>query len=1081
MIQPRPSLRLLIASSDVSSQADLLAYDRAAAVLSAAEAQGGQIEIEWLRPASREALAKRLQTPEPVIDMLCLLVPSGEAWPAWPEGAAALTEMLAGIEVGLVIWVSGEAFLPDELATLWLAADMAPSALQGALQTLFSELLAGTTLGLACESVQRDLAPNTSAARWALGAAEGRPLANPQPEASGVARVVPFTQDDLRPAWQRLALQPTPGGLPSSPDAPFVGRAFQRAALEAALLTPEARVVCLHGPVGHGKTALAAATARWLMRTATFDRIVYTNLYGGLLPDALVHDLTWQLVGPDATPGTPETSARLHEALAQSRTLLLWDNVEAAFSRDDLNYDDDARSRLLALARELAHSPGCRLLLIADGASMPAELASLEPVAQVLPALTNQEGVALLQAYAGASTDEAAAWSQQLGDSPLVLRCAAARLRSSSDEALRAAIERTLPHAVQQASRWTERGGELALDLLLNDLSPDERLAVNGLGLYPQGFLEPTTLRTLGLEPEPWSRLKALLAAAGLLSQQPVQGLTLSRISMHPALAGHLARQATLRQRQALAQPYANSTLGLLGWLPRGEARAPGLARRLLRLELANIVQSVALAIETDELNLAAELVQAAGSALVTAGLGDTVAALRRRIDRATATAVPAEGPLSRAAVRFVLGQAERLLQSGRVDQAAPMLQGLIKRITADKGQTYAAPEATLDQGLALKLFAMVLTASLRPDVVITTLRQAIALLSQARSLPEAPLAEAQAWRQLGEALLLARQPEAAQEAAQRGLELARRLDDLELVGLLQAQLAGAMAAHEETDAALLQFEQAAESLSKASAWPALCSLWEQVAALQEARRHDAPAAIEALGHGLAVASAAELPSVRGNLLLRRARLHARLEQDELTVADLHAAVEAFREANQPQSVVGALHALAEHYLSQSEPAAAAVHATRALEISQAGGQNAVAWEIYHLLQRVAHASGDAEQEAAWRQRTQRAFALSPAGAAVVQQWFGLIRAIAEACRGAALSAETAEAVEKLEADAQGRALAHALWAVLGGARGPEAYSELDHVAALVVRTVLHGIDHPEIFERQPTGNTTAQGAASGG
>jgi tetratricopeptide (TPR) repeat protein len=1078
----RPPLRLLIASTETSTEDEPLAFERAAAVLSAAEAQGGQVELVWLRPATRAALATRLQGSEPAFDIVCLLAPQSEGRIVWPDDAAALAELLAGADVGLTVWVTrGEPALPDGLATLWLDGGMAPPELHAALLALLSELLAGEPLAAACESAQRALAPAVERARLALGAAGVRPLWRPQPESTGVARVVPLPQDDLRPAWQRLPLQPTPGGLALDADAPLIGRVAQRAALEQALTTPEPRIVCLHGPVGRGKTALAAATARWLVRTGAFDRVVYTGLYSGLLPDTLVHDLTWQLLGAEATPGAPEAGVRLREALASGRTLLIWDNVEAPFAPDNPDYDDEARQRLLALARELAHTPGCRLLLVADSATAPPELAPLELQTQTLPELSLAEGAALLQALAGLPPDEATSWRRLLGGSPLVLRCAAARLRAGAAEALRADIERTLPNAAQQSARWAEQGGELAIELLLGDLSPDERLAFNGLGLYPQGLLEPTTLRTIDLAPEPWGRLRAILASAGLLAVQPVQGLTLSRVALQPALAGHLARRITLRQRQALAQHHANSTLGLLGWLPRGEERAPGIARRLLRLELANIVQSVALAAEADLLTLAAELVQTAVPLLAAAGLGETATALRRRVDRAAATAVPAEGPLSRAAVRFVLGQAERILQSGRIDQAAPLLQGLVKRITAEKGQTYAPPEATLDQGLALKLLASLLKASLRPDLVAGTLRQAIALLNQARSLPEARSAEAQAWRELGEALLLTRQPDAAHEAAERGLELAQQLDDPELIGLLQAQQGGALAASGEAEAALASFQRAADGLQKASAWPALCSLWEQVALLHESQRHDLAAAIDALSRGLAVASAAELPALRGSLLMRRARLQALLEQPGLTAVDLQAAVDAYRQAGEPQALMGALRALAEHHLGQSELDDAALQATRALEVSQAGGQNAVAWEIYHLLQRVAHARGDAEQEAAWRQRTQRAFALSPAAATVLQQWFGLIRAIAESCRGASLSAEAAEAVEKIEADAQGRMLADAIWAVLGGARGPQVYRDLDHASALIVRTILHGIDHPEMFERAPADGEAPHGSASGG
>ena len=417
--------------------------------------------------------------------------------------------------------------------------------------------------------------------------------------------------------------------------------------------------------------------------------------------------------------------------------------------------------------------------------------------------------------------------------------------------------------------------------------------------------------------------------------------------------------------------------------------------------------------------------------------------------------------------MQFLLRQAETLLQGGRGEQGAALLQQLVQRITAEHGQSYPPPEAALDQGLALRLTATLLKAAGRPEMVVALLRQAITAFGQARGLAEARRAEALAWRELAETLLLARQVDAAEEAVRRGLDLAQRLQDLELSGGFESQLGAVAVLRGDAAGAIEHLQRAVEHLTAAQAWSTLSTVWGQLAAVHENARQDLDAAREALSQGIKVAVDAGLPSLHGQLLMQRAALHVRAALPEQTRADLEGATGVYRAARQAVPLLAALRSLAEFDLDQGRLAEAEVAADEARQVGESGGSGAP-WEIYHLLQRLAARRDNAEAEAAWRARTQQSFARSAAAPAMLQQWMPLIHAVAESCRGSALSAETAALVERLEASPQGAELAGAIWAVLGGARGPELYRDLDHAAALVIRTILHGIDHPEIFERPP-------------
>jgi hypothetical protein len=159
--------------------------------------------------------------------------------------------------------------------------------------------------------------------------------------------------------------------------------------------------------------------------------------------------------------------------------------------------------------------------------------------------------------------------------------------------------------------------------------------------------------------------------------------------------------------------------------------------------------------------------------------------------------------------------------------------------------------------------------------------------------------------------------------------------------------------------------------------------------------------------------------------------------------------------------------ALASLFLDEGQTEKARIHAEAARATAEGSSPDVHPWKVYALLQRIAEAEKDQEMAAHWRTRVQEDFAASPESKPVLERWRPIIRGVAAACRGEALSGETVGLLEKLEAVEQWQKLAATIWRILDGERNAALCAELDHVDALIVQRILAVIESPELENKR--------------
>ena len=158
---------------------------------------------------------------------------------------------------------------------------------------------------------------------------------------------------------KRRSLRRTADGFPPEPDAGFHGRARQLLDLDR--LFAERGIVVLHGFGGQGKTALAAHTARWLVRTGRFERAAFVSFENGGDLDLVLAELGNALVGDSFAAHEGDPIEAVAESLAEHPTLVVWDNFESVLPNGDAPLAADAMKALLDAGRRWFASEDQRL------------------------------------------------------------------------------------------------------------------------------------------------------------------------------------------------------------------------------------------------------------------------------------------------------------------------------------------------------------------------------------------------------------------------------------------------------------------------------------------------------------------------------------------------------------------------------------------------------------------------------------------------------------------------------------------------------------------------------------------------
>ena len=1048
-------------------------YTRLAALCDAVEAQAPSLVSEWLPTASPQALTDALRRAEAAL--LALHVSCDEADDVLLDGGngsgpvsmplSSLADRLSASGVGAVLLMpraGGEktaATLAQMLETAGIPVVLVPQtlsdqALSQALLVFFTELIGGASVAEALATV------DSGGEVVCLGAGERRVMDDVPSEHSGVSKVIAFPGTELLPPWKRIPEVPRAGGLPLVVRRPLAGREAERAQLEAALWKEQGGPLWLYGYAGIGKTHLMAETARWMVRVGRFQRVVYSSFCSGGMAEWAIYDLGKALLGRGFDPASPAARDQVIEALEATPTLVIWDEMDALMGEGRWPLGAEAWQELVELAQAVGATSASRLCLLSDTLELSKSMLEIgEPsLALALGGLSTAEGQMLL------GDDDDAAQSAQLvealGGQAMALAILRPFVIERSAAGVLAGLCEIMPGIAGGDGRLRNQGLAAAIEYLLRTLPDEMQFKLARMGVLCGGAMQPMALGMAGIGMEDWAPVRQALLDAGVLSEEELPGFKVGYLRLHSAFLGHLDRRIVSTGRKAVLIEYYGRFLGISQWMVEMESRSTDLVRFMTHQDLGNFRATLAAMLADEKLTLANGYLQRLDHYCGLVGLSGERERMRAMATVATQKALPAEGPLARPGVRFLLGQAEQLLGTGRLQQAMAMMQPFVQRIMAEEALSYEGAEAALDRATALHLMSQGMAHLGRPNIVAGALSQAVSLLSD-HSQDDAVGQRLMAVRQdLADLLARAGQVDGARDQYAQAMALAARFADADTTAGLHRRLGALASAQRDKESAQDQFNQALALYKEVDDKASMMGVLQQLAALMR-QTEDQGQAKAYNTQALALAQEAGADVDAAQIMISLAQIAQQEEQLGEAKALYVQAISKLNEKKARGPLISAEMALAELLLVEGALLEARAHAEAARSVAAGGNPERVSWGIYGLLQRIAGAEGNQDAERMWRLRAQEAFGASREAEGMRRHWAPLVEAVSASCRGEALDVETVQMVEKLEEASEWQGLAETIWRLLNGERDEDLYANADYVDALVIRSILHAIEHP--------------------
>jgi predicted ATPase/DNA-binding CsgD family transcriptional regulator len=238
-----------------------------------------------------------------------------------------------------------------------------------------------------------------------------------------------------------------------APLAPFVGRADDLAALRAAIVQPETRLLTLTGPGGVGKTRLALRAAEELADRFP-DGVAFVP-FAALTDSSQVLPAVARALGL-REGGNPPPEQRLVSLLRERRMLILLDNLEhlpaagpavAALLEacPGVTVLATSRAPLAVYGERVVPVPPLRLPDLGAAIDPPAKLDALDASDAVRLFVVRAQAARPDFALTPANADAVAAICRSLDGLPLAIELAAARSAHLSPAAILAHLDRRLP------------------------------------------------------------------------------------------------------------------------------------------------------------------------------------------------------------------------------------------------------------------------------------------------------------------------------------------------------------------------------------------------------------------------------------------------------------------------------------------------------------------------------------------------------------------------------------------------------------------------------------------------------------
>lgn len=441
-----------------------------------------------------------------------------------------------------------------------------------------------------------------------------------------------------------------PGALPQSPITGLIGRSRELAELETLLSADRVAPVWLTGYEGIGKTALICETARKLVASGRFERVVYTSLGVAGITEATLYDLGQSLIGPEfklSEDALPE----IEQALADRPTLVIWDDVGTILYGGSQALDQPALLTWYQTANRIATQGRSALCLISDGIELPPSSRRLARVQEYqVGILADDAATELGQALdqATARQEPLTSWQQLvgwLGGHPLALRCLSAARGERSLEPVAANLLARAPGLQSGEGRFRNRALEVALDQLVGTLSDDLRERLTDLGIFVGGFVQNLGPEILEITREQWVDGSAPLEQAGLVWNEPAPLLTIPVVRIHPALGRWAERRLGSDRRAELAAAHSSHYFGFISWIFRSASTIQERGPRLFYRELGNVRRGLASILASGEVSVAINYIQVYNALLKELGFEQESARATDAVSAATQTLLPRRAP----------------------------------------------------------------------------------------------------------------------------------------------------------------------------------------------------------------------------------------------------------------------------------------------------------------------------------------------------------------------------------------------------------------------------------------------------
>ena len=873
----------------------------------------------------------------------------------------------------------------------------------------------------------------------------------------------------LRPAlelWRRLVNQPQPalpGALPTLPATGCLGRGRELLIVERLLETHPS--VFVKGPGGSGKTTLAADLAGWLMRIGRYRYFAYARADDASDPRTLLEILGRQLLpagehwAVSQYPTLWQALDTLRKTLRPYPVLIILDQIEYWPAEHDEAFDQFWKDFL-------NDWPGLRLLAL--GRAGPPSFAQPWTETKLAP-LDETDAIVLLGqmmikagetppfADSGANFRQLHELADLAGGHPGALRRLAREIGAQGVSATLALVRPLRTEQLRRHDDDLQWPLYLAVELDLRRLPAQDREPLTVLAFFKDGAHRIALGHALGLDTRAIQTLCTSLISLGLAEDQGH-----GHLRFEPALARYLAAQLDANARAFWRERWRTGMEQFVLELYQQYFKDSARTKRLLRLELSNLLALLRDSSQNDAPEQAARIATQLEQLLAQLGIPTALAEVAAARERAGQALLG----WSRARFETERLRVERLRDAGNLEEALQAARQLLRQ--CQKAGTGVYPGAAYDQARAHfqlgKLLKM--TNAAEPAArELSEARQQFQVLAEAGNASAARMA-AVADAETGDCLSYLRRLQDAAAAYEAALAhvapntvnptVAANQLQLGLVRQRQGQYAAAAALY---DAARRTFETLGEQEGAARAWRQL--------GLARKLTGEIEPALKACQHALYLYEQQRNRAGVAEALGELGHLHQVLNQLEEAVLAYRRMADLYAELGDGRSEEASRNKLANVLIQLRRHDEARQELYRASECNLPESPTARNWAIRRGLRDVGQTVENASvADQARRQAIQKYLAYRRAGGENTNPGSRLCAQIGQAIRvgdTAPLAGKLAQIMASPNVPPAGKLLITKLQAILAGSRDPAlaADQELHYQYAADILLLLEDLVKP--------------------